>query len=247
MHSEYITLKCIRDQRDKLLLLKYADIDITKISQLMHKLTLSLMDQCYEHVEKFDSTNSCTSKKYAKIHQLVLEELKDMAYVREKFIEYFSKPGIKTKEDLFTYIFGFQISASYYNEYLYAVLIDSLKKEFTLNFWNKYDLSRFEIGTDFARDFYVLKDTKNECSTGSVRINVGKGTGILDEYVSDMTTSKRLKKLEIIKQVALTLDNYYNKDFPFLNNPYKDSSLELVDHIRVYQDYERPTQFIKRI
>lgn len=247
MHSEYITLKCIKDQKNKLLLLKYADVDITKVSKLMHKITLSLMDQCYEHVKMFDNTNSHAIKKYAKIHELVLEELKDMEYVKKKFIEYFSQPGPKTKEDLFTYIFGFQISANYYNEYLYAVLVNSLKKEFSISFWNKYDLSRFEIETDFAQDIYVLRDTKNECNTGGLKIDISKGTSILDEYANDITTSKSIKKLEIIKQVALTLDNYYNKDFPFLNNPYKDSSLELVDHIKVYQDYEKPTQFIKRI
>ncbi len=247
MHSEYITLKCIKDERNKLLLLKYADFDITKVGELLHKITLSLMDQCYEHVKKFDDINNHSNKKYFKIQDLVLEQLKDMVYVKTKFIEYFLQPGKKTKEDLLTYVLGFPITVNYYNQYLYAVLIESLKKEFTIDFWKKYDLGRFEIGTDFCQDFYILRDTKNECSTGSINIDVDKGTGILDKYVNAIPSIKNIKKLEIIKQAALTLDNYYNKDFPFLNNPYKDSALDLVDHIKVYQDYEKPTQFIKRI
>jgi|GEM_PF-3502748 len=247
MHSEYITLKCITDQKDKLLLLKYADVDITKISELLHKTTLTLMGQCYEHVKMFDKINSNSYKKYAKIQSLVLEKLKDMVYVKTKFIEYFLQPGKKTKEDLLTYVLGFPITVNYYNQYIYAVLIESLKKEFTTAFWNKYDLSRFEIGTDFCQDFYIFRDTKNECSTGSVNIDVDKGRVVLDKYVNDISSIKSIKKLDIIKQVALTLDNYYNKDFPFLNNPYKDSALDLVDHIKVCQDYEKPTQFIKRI
>lgn len=249
MHSEYITLKCIKDQRDKLLLLKYSDVDITQISQLLHKITLSLMDQCYDHVRQFDNINSRSkkNKKYLQIQDLVLEKLKDMAYVKAKFIEYFSQPGKKTKEDLLTYVLGFPISVHYYNEYLYAVLIAALKKEFTIDLWNKYDLRRFETGTDFCQDFYILTDTKYECGTGSIDIDVNKGTSALDKYVNDISSIKSIKKLEIIKQAALTLDNYYNKDFPFLNNPYKDSTLDLIDHIKVYQDYEKPTQFIKRI
>ena len=247
MHSEYITLKCITDEKDKLLLLKYADVDITRISGLLHKITLSLMDQCYEHVKKFDNINSHSNKRYAKIQDLVLEKLKDMVYVKTKFIEYFLQPGKKTKEDLLTYVLGFPITVNYYNQYIYAVLIDSLKKEFTINFWDKYDLFRFEVGTDFCQDFYLFRDTKNERSTGSVNIDEGKGTSLLNKYVNDISSIKSVRKLEIIKQVALTLDNYYNKDFPYLNNPYKDSALDLVDHIKVYQDYEKPTQFIKRI
>ena len=92
----------IKVQRDKLLLLKCSDVDITQISQLLHKITLSLMDQCYDHVRQFDNINSHSkkNKKYVQIQDLVLEKLKDMAYVKAKFIEYFSQPGKKTKEDL---------------------------------------------------------------------------------------------------------------------------------------------------
>jgi hypothetical protein len=243
MHNEYITLHCIKNERDKLLLLKYADTNITSISDLLYSITLELMNQCYDHVEQFHNLNEQKNKKYARLEKLVLEQLKDMAFIRQKFSEYFVIPSRKTKEDLMTYVLGFQIPISYYNEYLYRVLIENLKKEVTLEFFEKYDLYRFDIETDFTEDFCILKDTKEECRTGPININIDKGVDIIDEYVNNRNT----KKLETIKQIGTILDNFYNKDFPFLNTPYKDYTLDLIDHIKVYKDFERGRQHIKRI
>jgi hypothetical protein len=247
MHNEYIYLKRIRDERDRLLLLKYSEIDITSISEILKKITIELMEQCNKHIEEFDKINSYRDKKYYLIEEQISEELETLKYIKTKYIEYFNLPGNKTKEDLFVYIFGYQLSANYYNEYLYAVLISLLKKEINESFWDKHDLSRFEVDTDFITEYYILKDTKNECSTGKININIDKVAEILAKYFKDKDIDSIQKKTTIIKQISLILDNYYNKDFPYFNKPYKDSAEELINHIKVYQDLDKPIHLIKKI
>jgi hypothetical protein len=48
------------------------------------------------------------------------------------------------------------------------------------------------------------------------------------------------------RSVGNILDNYYNNDVPSLNNPYKEYMLDLVNHIDVYNDFEKAKQIIKR-
>ncbi len=246
MHNEYIYLKRIRDEKDRLSLLKYSEIDITNISEILKNITIELMEQCNKHIEEFDRINSYRDKKYYLIEEEVSEELETLKYIENKFIEYFNLPGTKTKEDLFVYIFGYRLSANYYNEYLYATLISLLKNVVDVSFWDKHNINRFEVGTDFLTEFYILKDTKNECSTGRININIDKVVDILVKYFKKKNINNIAEKIAIIKQISLILDNYYNRDFPYLNKPYKDSLEELINHIKIYQDLDIPIQFIKK-
>lgn len=249
MHSLYITRCCILNEKDKLLLLKYAEQDITNISQLLYQMTLELMNQCYSHVEAFHNLNKQKNKKYATLEPLVIEQMKDMLFIKKKFIEYFTKPGNKTKEDLFTYIFAFQISANYYNEYLYRILIKSMKEDLTPEFWSKHNLDKYNLNTIGFSDLYILKNKKEECSTGSVNLDFGSSVDTLNKYAnsSNKTADKINNKLAVVKDIGHILDNYYNSYDPNLNEPFKDTVLDLVDHIKVYRDMERPIQHIKRI
>lgn len=249
MHNEYVTNCCILNKKDKLLLLKYSDTDITMISELLAQIVLNLLDQCYMHVEKFHELNKLKNKKYKGLEPLIVEQLKDMLFTKKKFIEFFSKPGKKTKEDLFTYIFASQISANYFNEYLYRVIIRYLKGGFTSNFWNKYNLSEFELNTLGLPDFYVLRDKKEECSTGKVNIDLNSSVEIIDRFLTRKSTKEDTveNKLNTIKLLAVVLDNYYNKDLMILHEPYRDSATELIDNIKVSMSLEKPKQLMKRL
>ncbi|HHT38676.1 MAG TPA: hypothetical protein GXZ95_04605 [Mollicutes bacterium] len=241
MHNEYITLSCIRDVRDKLLLLKYENVDITEIRKVLYELTLDLMNQCYNHVTKVDQAMQLRSKNYNYFRPFVEEQLKDMDFIKEKFAEYNYFPGIKTKKDLLTYVLAFQIPAKYFNEFLYSALYEALKKDYDNSFWEKYYLNQYNLNTGFTSDFVVLKNTKEEFNTGRVNISLDNAINIIDKY-----TMGKEEKLILAKQIGNTLDNYYNKDFPPLNNPYKDYIIDLADHINVYQELEKSNQKIKR-
>ncbi|MFA5407392.1 MAG: hypothetical protein WC343_01315 [Bacilli bacterium] len=145
MHSEYITTCCITDERYKLLLLKYAETDITNISKFVKPITLELMNQCYNHLELLHNDNKERNKKYYKIEENITEQLKDLMFIKEKFDEYFSKPGVKTKEDLFIYIFAFKINNHYYSNYLYSILVKLIKNNLTDDFLKKHSLNDYEI------------------------------------------------------------------------------------------------------
>jgi len=247
MHNEYITVNCILDKREKLTLLKYAYIDISKISSLLKPIVIDLMDQSYNHIQEFHNLNK-NHKRYRKLQPLVEEKIKDLEFVKEKFIEYFSKPGFKTKEDLFTYIFAFQLPEIYFNEFLYNVLVESLKEDFNELFWNKYKLYEYEKnGIEFP-DIYILRDTDNSTSTGSVNHDYKTSIKVINNSISNrISDSERItNKLNIIKDLTIVLKNYYCEEFAFLNNPYHDSINDLVDNIKVARDYEKPKQLIKR-
>jgi hypothetical protein len=122
-----------------------------------------------------------------------------------------------------------------------------LKKEIGKYFCGKHDLNKFEVTTEFTNEFYILKDTKNECSTGRININLDLAIESLANYFKTKRIDNISKKIDIIRQVSLVLDNYYNKDFPCFNKPYRDSTQELIDHIKIYQDLDKPVHLIKRI
>jgi hypothetical protein len=241
MHNEYITVRCIRDERDKLSLLKYENIDITEMKKILQELTLDLMDQCYNHFQMFIDYNKKFNKNYIKLEPAIKEQLEDMIFIRKKFIEYFATPGPKTKADLLTYVIAFQITINYYNEYLYAVSLESLKRDYTNKYWQDYKLDRFELDTDFNSNFIVGRNTPNEIDTGQVNISLTNGINIIDKYARD-----KEEKLEFIKNISSILDNYYNKDIPILNNPYNEYMLDLVNHVKVYNDFEKSKKLIKR-
>lgn len=248
MHNKYITTCCILDKREKLLLLKYTDVDITNISPILQEMTTSLMDQCYRQVEAFHYNNKGKNKKYQKIASLVVEQMKDMLFIKRKFIEYFLQPGTKTKEDLLTYVFAYKISIRNFNEYLYWAMVESLKQDCSPEFWDKHQLDMFEVGTLGFSDYRLFEDTKDECSVGPIRVDYKPAIKAIDDYTSKHTIDDKLtSKLNIIRTVGTTLDNYYNVDFPSLHNPYKDSIMELVDNIKVSIDMDQPKQLIKRI
>ena len=249
MHNEYVTTCCILNKRDKLLLLKYSDVDITRISGLLKPLVINLMDQCYNHVENFHKLNKLKNKKYHKLEPLVAEQLKDMLFVKKKFIEFFSGSGKKTKEDLFTYIFAFQISDHYFNEYLYRIIIDSLKEDFTPEFWEKYNLGLFELNNLGFSDFYILRDKEEECSTGTFDIDLKPSIEVVNNF-NDCNSDIEEKidnKLNNVKILSMVLNNYYNKDVVIFNEPYKEYITELVDNIKVSKNFEKPKRLIKRI
>jgi hypothetical protein len=241
MHNEYITLRCIRDEKDKLLLLKYENVDITNIRKILQELTLDLMEQCYNHVKLFNEHNKRNTKNYVRLEPIINEQLDDMGFIKRKFIEYFTIPGFKTKADLLIYVLAFQIPINYYNEYLYAVIFESLKRDYTDEYWKKYNLNRFELDTNFTSEYCIQRKTDHECSTGQINISLNNGVNIIDTYARDKD-----EKLGIAKGVGNILDNYYNSDFPILNNPYNEYTVDLVDHIKVYNDFEKPKQLIKR-
>lgn len=247
MHNEYIRVNCILDKREKLTLLKYADTDITNLSKVLKLIVSNLMDQCYRHVQEFHTLNK-NHKRYQKIKPLVEEQIKDLVFVKEKFIEYFSKAGIKTKEDLFTYIFAFQIPEIYFNEFLYNILIESLKEEYNDIFWNKHKLYQYEVAGMGFPDMYILRDTDNSISTGAVNHEFKSSAKVLNDYIKSRANCQdRINsKLNLIKEFNVILKNYYNEEFAFFNNPYKDYINELVDNIKVAEDFEKPKQYIKR-
>lgn len=249
MHNEYVTTCCILSKKDKLLLLKYASIDITPVSDLLQLLTTNLMDQCYKHVEGFHKLNQQKNKKYYKLEPLVVEQLKDMEFVHQKFIDYFSKHLKKSKEDLLTYVLAFQMTPHYLNNYIYQALIESLKKEFSKKFWDKYNLDIYELGSGYgASDFYILRDHPLECSTGVCSIQIKPMVDIIDQYVNGYYGSNRIdEKLDIIKLIGNIMDNYYNAEIPSFNEPFKDSLLELIDNIKVARSLDKPKTLIKRI
>jgi hypothetical protein len=242
MHNEYITVRCIRDERDKLSLLKFQNIDITEMKKMLQELTLDLMDQCYNHIQKLITYNRKFNKNYIKLEPLIIEQLEDMVFIRKKFIEYFATPGPKTKADLLTYVIAFQITINYYNEYLYAVSLKSLKRDYTDKYWRDYKLDRFELDTGFESNFIIGRNTANEYDTGQVDISLTNGVNIIDKYARDIE-----EKLEFAKNIGTILDNYYNKDFPILNNPYNEYMLDLVDHIKVYNDFEKAKKLIRKV
>ena len=247
MHNEYIRVNCILDKRDKLTLLKYAHIDITKLSKVLRPIVIDLMDQYYKHVKEFHGINR-DNKKYQKIKHLVEEQLKDMDFIKEKFMEYFSKPGFKTKEDLFTYLFAFQISEIYFNEYLYNVLIGTLKEEFNKDFWNKYKLYEHEVGGLSFPEVFILNDPKNNIGIGQADHDFKKSIKIINQSLNNglNDNDRIINKLNLIKDFNLVLKNYYCEDFAFFNMPYQDSINDLVDNIKVSRDFEKPKQLIKR-
>ncbi|MDD2435307.1 MAG: hypothetical protein PHO63_03535 [Bacilli bacterium] len=247
MHNEYITTNCITDKKDKLTLLKYSNIDITKISKVLKPITVDLMDQYYNHAKEFHSLNK-ENKKYQKIKPLVYEQLKDMEFIKGKFIEYFSKPGFKTKEDLFTYIFAFQIPEIYFNEYLYNVLLGSLKEECDELFWEKYKLYQHEASGVGFSDVYILRNPDNTIGIGMANHDFSSSIKTINDSLnSRVSNNERINnKLNLIKDFNIVLKNYYCEDFAFFNKPYQDSINELVDNIKVARDFEKPKQLIKR-
>ncbi|MDD2181428.1 MAG: hypothetical protein PHW32_03555 [Bacilli bacterium] len=247
MHNEYITINCIIDKRDKLTLLKYTHIDITKISKVLKPIVIDLMEQYYKHVKDFHNINK-DYKKYKKIKLSVEEQLKDMEFIKEKFIEYFSKPGFKTKEDLFTYLFAFQISEIYFNEYIYNVLIEALKEDFDKDFWNKYKINEHELGGLSFPDVFILKNPKDNMSIGQADHNFKNSVIIINDSLDNrLNNNDRItNKLNLIKDFNVVLKNYYCEDFAIFNMPYQDSINDLVDNIKVSRDFEKSKQLIKR-
>jgi hypothetical protein len=174
--------------------------------------------------------------------------MKDMLFIKRKFIEYFLQPGPKSKEDLLTYVFAYKISIHNFNEYIYWAMVKSLKKDLAPEFWGKYQLELYEVGSLGLSDYRLFEDTKEECSTGPINPDYRPSIKAIDEYTcKHIQEDRTLSKLNIIRSVGNTLDNYYNVDFPSLNNPYKDSIIELVDNIKVSIDMDQPKQLIKRI
>jgi hypothetical protein len=248
MHNNYITDCCIRSKDDKLLLIKYEDTDITKISPLLYNLTLELMNQCYHHVKVFHEKNMIHNEKYKVLEPLVTEQLEDMTFIKMKFIEFFSKSGAKSKSDLLTYIFAFQMSLGYLNEYLHNALFFTLKSNFDLKFWEANNLDSFKVIGYGEPDFYILRDTKEECSTGLVNLNYQPCANKIENYVriyNSMSYDLLSSKLRIIKELAKTLDNY-DSDHALLKKPYQTSTLQLIDNIIVSREMERPKTYIKR-
>ncbi len=246
MHNEYTT-QCILDKRKKLKLLNYEKIDITKVATELQEITLNLINDFYNHVEKVHENSKKKSKKYYKIEPFVTEQLKDMLFNKKNFIEYFSKPGPKTKEDLFIYIFANQITDNYYNEYLYQVIIKYLKQEYFNDLWEKNELNKFEVNTWGLLDLYIMRDTPKELNVGKADINIDKSVKVIENYLKKYDSNR--EQLTKLRNIVNVLDNYYDKTFmiPIGFAPYQDVTNELIDNIIVSLDMEKAKQKIKRL
>jgi hypothetical protein len=230
MHNNYITDCCIRSKDNKLLLIKYEDTDITKISPLLYNLTLELMNQCYHHVKVFHEKNMIHNEKYKVLEPLVTEQLEDMSFTKAKFIEFFSKSGPKSKSDLLTYVFAFQMSLGYFNEYLHNAILYTLKSNFDSKFWERNNLDNFKVIGHGEPDFYIFRDTNEKCSTGQVGLNYQPCANKIDTYVrvyNSMAYDLLSSKLYIMRELTKTLDNN-NSDHVLLNKPYQTLTIDLI-------------------
>jgi len=291
MHNEYVKVCCILNEKEKLLLLKYADVDITPSSELLYQITLQLLHQCFNHVETFckdiEENNKVFSKLqfdkvklgllrqfYNRVKVLynsirkdnkiflilqpkdieefriqVMEQLLDLKFTEIEFINFFSKTGKKTKEDLLTYVFASQITDRYYSEYLFNVLIDYLKAELGNDFWVKHSLYNYEISNKILPDFHIFCGTDEECNTGKIKHDFQAPVNVISNYISRHVNNEDMLnyKLNTVKNLGLVLNNYYDVEYSEFNDPFKDKMLDLVDHIKVYNDFDKPKHLIKRM
>ena len=230
----------IYGKEKRLQLLTFASQDISHISQLLGEITLDLMDQCYKHTVEFDEYNKKKNKKYNKIKKQVKNQLKDLLFIQKEFIQKFLQLGKKTKEELYEYVYAYQMYDLFYDQYLYRVLIKSLKQEFPENFWIKHDLRKHLVGHFKADNYTLYLDTKQEISTGRVNFNFQQPLAIIDKYVNDFNKkNKTITKLDLIKEIGNVVNNYPYQKVLLLHMPFKDSINNLVDDIKVSLDLEK--------
>lgn len=205
------------------------------------------MEQCYEQAEQFHKHNKETNKKYPRIEKNVANQLKDLLYVRRKFIESFSKPTKKTKGDLYTYIYAHQMSEHFYDQYLYRILVGSLKEEFSPKFWRDNNLEQYVTGGIHSDLFQLFNDTKEELSVGRIDFDFEKPRKVINDTVKEYDSQRRLEnKMNIIKNLGNVIKDHPNMEFLMIHSPYQSSINDLIDNIKVSLDYEKSKQFIKR-
>jgi hypothetical protein len=249
MHNEYVTSKCILDIDDKLLLLDYENVDITDISPILYRITLNIMDQCYKHTEDFHEHNKMSPKRYSKISPLVVEQMKDMLFVKKKFIEYFAQRGPKTKSDLLTYVFGFQISEIQFDEYVFKILCDSLKDDLSEEFWDKHKLKYFELNSMWAVDHIILRNKRRECNIGELNIDTSEAIFMIDDFLHEKyNVSMTEEKLDLISKISdCILKDYDDNEYEKQNKPFKSAMTDLIKHIKVYQSMDKVSPHVKRL
>lgn len=232
----------------RLQLLEYGYKDINEVSRVLGEITLDLMDQCYKHTVNFHEYNKQKNKRYHKIQNIVTEQLKDLLFIQKEFVNKFLKPGKKTKEDLYEYVYAYQMFDLFYDQYIYRVLVEALKREFSDEFWTKYNLDDHLL-EKFNIDRYFLRiDTKDEVSTGQVNYNFDEAIAIIDKYAKNSKIENKLDaKLELIKKIGNVLGNYPCHKINMLHMPYGEAVEILVNHIKVSLDMEKSKLYQKKL
>ncbi len=246
MRNKYLK-DFIYDKEKRLKLLKYTDQDITEISPVLGEITLNLMEQCYNHTEVFHEYNKKKNKRYYKIQRLINNQLKNLLFIQKEFANDFLKLSTKTKEDLYEYVYAYQMHEHFYDQYIYRVLVESLKDEFSKEFWDKNELDKHVTGMINADNYTICSNTKEEISTGRVNFNFDKPIEIINKNINNIDNEQRIKmKLNLIKEIGNVIENYPCQEFLMIHMPYKDSINDLVDNIKVSLDYEKPRQYKRR-
>lgn len=248
MHNPYITSKCILDIDDKLKLIDYKLIDITDISPMLKTITLNIMDQCYQHTEDFHNNNKMSKKRYSKLSPLVIEQMKDMLFVKKKFIEYFAKPGPKNKSDLLTYVFGFQMSEIQYDEYIFKILCAFLRDTFSSNFFDKHKLSYFELNSTWPIDHIILRSKPKELNLGEIDFNTDEAVLNMNMYLNQNGYIDKEAALDLANKINdLLLKDYKDLEYQKLDKPFHAAMTELIKHIKVFDEMDKVSPHVKRI
>ncbi len=235
----------IKDKEKQLKLLKYKKDDITEISSLLGTLSFNLMVQCYSHANNFHHHNKTTNKKYFRVEEKVNEQLINLLIIEREFLDNYFKPGKKTKADLYTYLYAYQMSDNFYDQYLYQALVKTLKDEFSEEFWTKHELNKHILDLPFHNYFPLLADTDNEINTGQVSFNFENPKEIINYYASKEKFQDSLSKLNLIRKLGETVNDYPCQEYSPFHLPYKTSLQELTDDIEISLEYEEPKQLIK--
>ncbi len=247
MHSEYITSHCIKNDSDRLLLMDYVKTDITEVSEILKIIVLDLIEQCCLHLGKFHDYNKKNNKKYYLFQDDILNKLEDILYVKRKFVEFFATPGKKTKADLYTYVFGINLSSRYFDEHLYFIIVNLIKGPHSNDFWEKHNLKKYELNSSKYNDYYVFFDNHYDVNTGVFEPDVNMISKRVDDYIKTLRGDNRCLRENIINTLSNIIDNYYNYEFAFANNPYRDSAGLLLKRVKLAEAKEKPKEFIKRI
>ncbi len=226
----------------RLKLLEYQNIDISSVVPLLIPLTIDLMDQCYKHLMEFHDFNKKKNKKYYKIQLKVTEQLKDLLTIKKELIKEYNNSNIQTKADLYKYIYAYQMIEQFYDQYIYRLLIKSLKEHFSKNFWEYHQLDQFIIKMLLNDNYSIFLETKEELSTGRVCFDFDESFQI----INDVTKKDEIVKLNYIKMIGNIINDYPCEEFLMLHNPYSTSINNLVNNIKISIDFDKQKKLIKR-
>lgn len=228
----------IKDKESKLKLLEYEKVDITDIAHLLGPITVDLMEQCYNHALEFHNYNLKTNRKYLKIEDEVSEQLKDLLLVKQEFIKFLLRFTKRTKKDFYTYIYAHQMSDNFYDQYLYRVLVASVKANTKKEVWEEHQLDNQVLNISFYNPLLLFANTDKEINIGSCNFNLEKPIRIIND-------DENSKKLNQIRKISKVMKDYPCQEFSVFHLPYKTSINNLVDNVEIVSDFEKPKQLIR--